>query len=258
MLAELRKELEDLLPTLDLATRCHADAEVPAFMQLAYGNVAAVEVLAKRDGRFVVAGTAAARAAYEAVVTAAWMVWTPDLGERDRRWLSLFVEEEGFWRVAIRDAIGRNDRHDIIDGLAAEQKRVAAIIGEVSPQLAALGIGPATKMPTFDERLIQVGQPHYVVYKTACQFVHPATRGLSLVRDLLAAHSNDVPLTTYGYRTTERDWTTAVLLAAESIWFGLDLLRRCFQAPVTQRPTDLFSQIVSKVKTFEGQAASTL
>lgn len=180
------------------------------------------------------------------------MVWTQDLGERDRRWLALFVDEEKFWKVAIREAVARNDSQAIIDDLAAEQKRVATIITEVTPQLAAIGIGPATSMPKFDNLLAQVGQPHYVVYKTACQFVHPATRGLALVRDLQAAHSNDVPIATYGYRTTERDWTTAVLLGAESIWFGLDTLARCMHAPpVSPRATGLFNDIVTKVRTFK-------
>jgi len=74
LLADLRKEMEDLLPTVNWTTRCHADSEVLAFMQLVIGNVAAIEVLAKADVRLVVAGTAAAWAAYEEVVTAAWMV----------------------------------------------------------------------------------------------------------------------------------------------------------------------------------------
>lgn len=251
LLAELRKELEDLLPTLDLATRCHADAEVPAFIQLAYGDVAAIATLAKADPRYVVPATAAARAAYEAVATAAWLVWTPDLGERDRRWLSLFVDEDKFWKVAIREAIARNDPQALIDELTEQQKRSAGIVAQVTPQLAAVGAGQARPMPKFDDLLAQIGQPHYVVYKTACQIVHPATRGLSLVRDLFAAHSNDVPVTTYGYRTTEKDWTTAVLLGAESMWFALDMLARWLKAPpVTQHATHLFNGVVSKVRTF--------
>ena len=71
----------------------HADAESLAFMQLAIGNAAAVEVLAKADFRLVVAGTAAARAAYEEVVTCAWMLAPDDLAERDRRWMALYVDE---------------------------------------------------------------------------------------------------------------------------------------------------------------------
>ena len=67
-----------------------------AFMQLAIGNVAAIETLAKTDVRFVMAGTAAARAAYEVVVTATWMVATTDLAERDRRWMALFLDERKF------------------------------------------------------------------------------------------------------------------------------------------------------------------
>jgi hypothetical protein len=198
-----------------------------------------------------VAGTAAARAAYEAVVTAAWLVWAPDLGERDRRWLALFVDEEKFWKVAINEMVARKRPQETIDALREQQKRSSGIIAEVGPQLAAVGVGPAKPLPNFADLLAEVGQPHYVVWKTATQFVHPATRSLALVRDLEATHSNDIPVTTYAYRTTERDWTTAVLLGAESMWFGLSALARCMQAPpVSQHATDLFNGIVSKVRTF--------
>jgi hypothetical protein len=99
--------------------------------------------------------------------------------------------------------------------------------------------------------LAEVGQPHYVVYKTAAQFVHPATRCLALVRDLESTHANEIPVTTYAYRTTQRDWTTAVLLGAESIWFGLNALARCMQAPpVSPRASSLFGEIVRRVRMF--------
>ncbi len=248
LLADLRKEMEDLLPTVNWTTRCHADSEVLAFMQLVIGNVAAIEVLAKADVRLVVAGTAAARAAYEEVVTAAWMVWTDDLAERDRRWMALFVDEEKFWRTMVDEAVKRKDRDEFIKDLKKQGSRATAIIAQVQPQLA----GRVEQMPSFDKRLEQVGQPHYLVYKTACQFTHPATRSLALVRDLGDAHSNDVPVADYAYRTTEKDWTTAVLLGAESLWFGLEILAtRMGAPPVTQRATDLFNAIVTKVRTFK-------
>ena len=49
MLAGLRKEVESQLDTVDWASQSHADTEVLAFMQLAIGNVAAIETLAKTD-----------------------------------------------------------------------------------------------------------------------------------------------------------------------------------------------------------------
>lgn len=250
LLADLRKEVEDLLPAVDWTTRCHADSEVLAFMQLAIGNVAAIDTLAKRDVRFVVAGTAAARAAYEEVVTAAWMVWTDDLAERDRRWTSLFVEERGFWRMIVGGAIKRRDSTMYLMGLR-EQHWKTELIEDLQPKLTLAGAGTVEPLPKFDKRLAQVGQPHYLVYRNACQLIHPATRSLSLVRDLLAAHSNEVLATNYGYRTTERDWTTAVLLGAESLWFGLDTLAKWMRAPsVTPRATALFNTITNKVRTF--------
>jgi hypothetical protein len=251
LLADLRKEMEDLLPAVNWASRCHADTEVLAFIQLVIGNVAAIEVLAKADVRLVVAGTAASRAPYEEVVTAAWMVWTDDLAERDRRWMALFVDEEKFWRTMVDEAVKRKDRDELIKDLQRQGTRATSIIAQVQPQLAVAGVGRVEQMPSFDKRLEQVGQPHYVVYKTACQFTHPATRSLALVRDLGDAHSNDVPVADYGYRTTERDWTTAILLGAESLWFGLETLAtRMGAPPVTPRARGLFNAIVDKVRTF--------
>ncbi len=196
----------------------------------------------------VVAGTAAARAAYEEVVTAAWMVWTDDLAERDRRWMALFVDEEKFWRTMVVEAVKRKDRPEFIKDMKSQGTRATSIIAQVQPQLA----GPVEQMPSFDKRLEDVGQPHYLVYKTACQFTHPATRSLALVRDLGDAHSNDVPVANYGYRTSEKDWTTAILLGAESLWFGLETLAtRMGAPPVTKRATDLFNAIATKVRTFK-------
>lgn len=252
LLADLRKEMEHLLPIVDWSSQSHADTEVLAFMQLAIANVAAIETLGKTNVHFVVAGTAAARAAYEEVVTAAWMVGTDDIAERERRWMALFVDERKFWRKMIDEAVKRKDADVFVKNLEDEERRVQAIIDAVQPQLTAVGAGAVARMPDFEERLEQVGQPHYLVYKTACQFTHPATRSLSLVRDIQAAHSQDVAIATYGYRTTERDWTTAVLLGTESLWFGLDTLATRLNAPpVTPRATGLFNAIATKVRAFQ-------
>ena len=126
------------------------------------------------------------------------------------------------------------------------------MIADFQPQLDAVGGGTAKPMPRFDNLLQQVGKRRiYVVYKTACQIVHPATRALSLVRDLKDAHSNEPPVATFGYRTTEQDWTTAVLLGAESLSFGLETLTRWLQAPqMSPRARGLFNSIVAQVKTF--------
>lgn len=65
-LAQLRVEVEKILADGEWSmTGSHADAEAMAFMQLAVGDVAAIETLAGRDIRLVIAGTAAGRAAYE-------------------------------------------------------------------------------------------------------------------------------------------------------------------------------------------------
>jgi hypothetical protein len=216
------KEMADAKWTLE----SHADREAPGFMQLAIADVAAVEFMATKDVRLIVPATAAARAAYEVVITCAWMLASADLAERDRRWMAMFLDERKYWRRLLMEAEARKDEQYIIDGMKAEVSRVQAIINEVEPQLATAGLGKLETMPIMDVRLEQVGQgKNYVAYKTACQLVHPTTRMLAQVRDLHAAHSDDGPVT-YAFRTTERNWVVPLLLSAEALAFGLDTLGR--------------------------------
>jgi len=225
-LTQLRKKVEAVLAEAEWGMRAsHADAEALAFMQLAIGNAAAVEVLAKADMRLVIAGTAAARAAYEEAVTCAWMLAPDDLAERDRRWMALYVEEHSFWKRAAEEAIKRGDPEATVDGLQKEANRVRAAIEEVRDQLEAVGAAAIVKLPNFDVRLEEVGQGrHYVTYKAACQLVHPATRALSQVRDPQLVHADESTVATYSYRTRPKDWTIAIALAAESLAFGLETL----------------------------------
>ena len=145
------------------------------------------------------------------------------------------------------------DGNDVafVKNLEGQELRVKKMIASAQPQLTAAGGGEAEQMPSIEQRLTAVGQHHYLVYRTACQFTHPATRSLSLVRDLKTAHDKDIKVAAYGYRTTERDWTTAVLLGAESLWFGLETLATRMGAPsVTPRATGLFNAITAEVRTF--------
>ena len=226
-LAQLRVEVEKILADGGWGMSSHADTEALAFMQLAIGDVGAIETLARRDIRLVIAGTAAARSAYEGVVTCAWMLAPNDLGERDRRWMALFVDERAYWKRMVEEATKRGDPPATVNGLQTEVQRVDALIAGVQPQFDAIRAGVPRKLPKFDELLEEVGQGHhYVSYKTACQLVHPTTRALALVRDLQASHADEPPLATYAYRTTARDWTVAISLGAESLAFGLDTIGR--------------------------------
>jgi hypothetical protein len=149
------------------------------------------------------------------------------------------------------EAEERKDPQHIIDAMRAEVARVEAIINEVQPQLEAIGLGKLEGLPTVDVRLEQVGQSrNYVAYKTACQLVHPTTRSLAHVRDLHAAHSDEGPIATYGFRTTERDWTTALLLSAEAMAFGLQTLstRLSPVREVSGEVVDRFNSAVNAVR----------
>ncbi len=251
MLAHLRRETENLLLSVEVATHSHADREFLAFMQLAIGNVAAIETLAKADVRFVMAGTAAARASYEVVATATWMVATTDLVERERRWMALFMDERKFWRRILDDAIKQQESDLFLQGMEAEVRRVGALIAAVQPQLDAMGAGPIKKTPPLDELLEQIGKSdQYAIYRMACQFVHPANRALAQVRDLPGTHAEGVPAAIYSYRTTEHDWWTAILLGAESLVMGLETLATWLNGPpLNERTAGVFNDILAKART---------
>jgi hypothetical protein len=79
------------------------------------------------------------------------------------------------------------------------------------------------RLPTLDEQLNEIGERNtYVLYKTACQLVHPSIRALSQVRDLAASHSGKADEAQYRWRTEPRDWTTALLLAIHALRLGLN------------------------------------
>jgi hypothetical protein len=251
-LAALRTRVEKVLDEGGwVMAGSHAETEALAFMQLAIGNVAAIETLARADPRLVIAATAAGRSAYEGIVTLAWMLAPDDLAERDRRWMALFFEERAFWQRVVDEAIKRGDSQTIVINLQAEVQRVGALIDAVQPQLAATGAGAIPrKLPIFEVRLEEVGQGrHFVTYKVACQLVHPTTRALAQVRDL-QAHADEIPLATYSYRTKPRDWTVAISLAAESLAFGLETIGRRLPPGRELSPevADLFNAVADKLR----------
>jgi hypothetical protein len=250
-LRELHAAVDRTLGAGPWKSASHADAEALAFMQLVMGDVAAIELLGETNIHFVIAGTAAARAAYETVVTCAWMLTPDSSGERDRRWMALFKDEYAYWTRMVEEAVTRKDQEPIVQDLKAEVSRVEQIISNVGPQLQALGLAPMQRMPALDERLQEVGQErNYVLYKTACQYVHPTTRALATVRDLYPAHSDEVRDVTYQWRMTARDWTTALLLGAESLAFGLETLGSRLQPAqkLTTEVVELFNAVASRVR----------
>ena len=124
------KEMADAKWTLE----SHADREAPGFMQLAIADVAAVEFLATKDVRLIVPATAAARAAYEVVITCAWMLASADLAERDRRWMAMFLDERKYWRRLLMEAEARKDeqygRTRGFTEVSSQDRRNSAAVGD--------------------------------------------------------------------------------------------------------------------------------
>jgi hypothetical protein len=240
LLGQLRKLVEAALAGKRWDSFSHADTEALAFVHLANTDVAAIVTLGHETVDFVIPATGAARSAFESVVTAAWMVAPDEAAERDRRWLALFIEERSYWKRMVEEAKERNDTAPIIAGLEHEHARVDKILAEVKPQFDAIGSPQPEKVPTMDLRLEAVGlRRQYVAYKTACQLVHPAIRALSLVRDL-TDHAQGVDVASFSHRTRERDWIPAILLGAESMYFGLETLGKRLQPS-----RDLYSEAVA-------------
>lgn len=225
-LGALHQEYQRLLTNTAWEIRSHADLEALALATLALSNVAAVEHLGRAAMGFVVPATAAARSAFEAVVTAAWMVGPDEVAERERHWITLFLEERSYWRAMVEQHRERQPE-EVVALLRSEEERVGAFVDAVVPQLQAAGIPePARKMPKIEDRLVDVGKGSFhAVYKTACQLVHPASEALALVRDV-HDHAEGRPLAGFGFRAQARHWTSALLLAAEALGFGLETLAR--------------------------------
>jgi hypothetical protein len=209
-------------------------------VHLANTDVAATLALGHQTVDFVIPATGAARSAFESVVTAAWMVAPDEAAERDRRWLGLFVDERSYWKRMVEAARERKDTAEVIADLEREHARMDQILAEVKPQFDKIGSPQPEKVPPMDLRLEAVGlRRQYVAYKTACQLVHPAIRALSLVRDL-GDHAQGVDVASFSHRTRERDWVSAILLGAESMYFGLETLGKRLQPP-----RDLYSEAVA-------------
>jgi len=190
---------------------------------LAIGAVESVEILAKANLATVIAGTAAARAAYEAVVTCAWMLAPNDSYERERRWMALFLDERAYWKRMSDEALSRKDSQETVDAIQAEVDRVHRLIDRVQPQFDSRGLPPMQRLPTVEDRLDEIGdRTTYVLYKNASQLVHPSIRSLRQVRDLASSHGSTAAEATYRWRTTPRDWTAALLLAIHALRLGLD------------------------------------
>lgn len=231
-LGRLRSAVDREVAQGEWNSASHADAEALGFMMLAICDVASIELLAKTRLTLVVPATAAARSAYETAVTCAWILKPRGGHERERRWMALFLDERAYWSRMAEEAKARGDGQPVIDAMDDEVKRIQAIIDNVEPQLDKHGLPPMKRMPPVDQQLDEIGERgNYVLYKTACQLVHPTTRGLSQVRDLVATHTDTTSDATYAWRTKPRDWTSALLLGIHSMRLGLVTLCNALQPP---------------------------
>src|SRR6266851_9309733 len=189
-LGRLRVQVNTEITNGDWSSNSHAEVEALGFVMLAVGAVESVQVLARANVATVVAGTAAARAAYEAVATCTWMLAPSDPYERERRWMALFLDERSYWTRMADEAKTRKDGQPLIDAMDAEVQSIQRIIDKVHSQFVRRGLPPMRRLPSLDEQLNEIGERNtYVLYKTACQLVHPSIRALSQVRDFAASHS---------------------------------------------------------------------
>jgi hypothetical protein len=210
--------LVDALRESAWTVQSRAETEVPAVTMLVIAHAEAVELLAGASVHLLMPAAAAARSAYEAAVTAAWLLVPNDPAARDGRWLSLMVDERRFWENMANEFKRRPGAVDAERLMLEERARVDAIIKAAEPQLRAAGLHSPGPVPSFIRQLEELGRrdQDYFMYRQISQLVHPQSKALSHVRSM-ANHGQPDPNVGYGYRTRPGDWALTVGLAAHAL-----------------------------------------
>ncbi len=224
-LGQLRVMVEEALRDSDWTLTSHAETEAPALTMLVVSHARGVELLAGADVLLLMPAAAAARSAYEAAVTTAWLVQPDDAAHRDHRWLALLVDERRFWRQMGDEFKGRPDGADAERLMRVEHDRVDAIIKVAEPQLAAAGVAAPQQVPGYEALLKDLGKRDrdYFMYRQICQVVHPKAKALSHVRSM-ANHGHEDPDARYGYSTRPGDWALTIGVTAGALWLSAKTL----------------------------------
>lgn len=146
-----------------------ADVEANLLLLLVIRHVEGVVTLARRDLVLLPPGWAAARAAFECSLTAAWLLQREEPFAREERWLAHLKNGERFYRRVAKRLRTLGD-----DGNRAEEKAQAiqAFRREVEQALPA-PYAPRQRFPTFDELVTELGvERTYLAYMVASQPIH--------------------------------------------------------------------------------------
>lgn len=230
---------------LDLQSGAHADLDALAFVQIVTVHTMAIERLGALDPQFLLPAMAAARAAYEAATAAAWLVEPTDAAERERRWLRLFVTEMSDWRVMKDEAAAQGDPAETLAGFDAEIVRVQNLLMGLQP--LTLSDERMPQFPNVPQRLREINESEsYVMYRVACQFVHPASRSLGQVRSL-TVHADAHPPITLEFCREPRDWSIVLLLAGVALDLAAGVIEklRSRVEPPRGQPLDLLPLYVA-------------
>jgi hypothetical protein len=150
--------------------RYEAHSEALNLFNLVIRNVEGVIKLARADLVLLPPALAAARAAFEGSVRAAWLINADDPFERETRWLAHYRLEESYLSLAIREreSLGADasDSH-------ARLQSLKEFSGEVAKLLAARGYVTDSKIPKLPQLLRSLGEERtYILYRLMSQTAH--------------------------------------------------------------------------------------
>jgi hypothetical protein len=215
-LAKLCDLLTDAIQQSKWNLRCHAETETPALALLTLAHARSVALQARADLPLLFPAAAAARSAYEATVTSAWMVQPDHMAGRDERWLRFLADEKWYWEQMVAEFASLDTAAAGL--MAAEVKRVDDIIQDAKKPLG-LQVDPS-RIPGIEAMLRDLGKrdKHYFMYRHTSQLVHPTGKALSHLRSM-SAHGYRDSVGTYAYRTLPGEWSMVIGLAAEAVMF---------------------------------------
>jgi len=159
----------DARKTLPPLGRYESEVEAVNLFTMAIRHIEGVVALAREDLVLLPPALAAARAAFETSVKAAWMINVDDPFEREIRWLAHLKGEERFLERTSRYLADLGLESETLPSLHDKIRSFrVAVVGALPP-----GVAELPRSPSFEDMLKAVGGDElYVIYMKLSQYVH--------------------------------------------------------------------------------------
>jgi hypothetical protein len=146
-----------------------APIEADCLFNLAIRHVEGVLELARKDVVLLPPAVAAARAAFEAAVKAAWLVDMDDPMDCEARWLMHLESEERY----LSRMAGRMSKNGAPDEALLRRANRLRTFREAVAQAMPVGVNRILEVPTFEQMLGSIGgRERYVLYIETSQYIH--------------------------------------------------------------------------------------